>query len=104
MMHRSIALNLAQFWHHNGAELSDPSQIVPKQIDDHDVLRTILGAFLQFANQLSIFFGIGSPWPGPLDGPGFHVSYSIDLNEPLRRRAGDDIVTQIEVAGALCRA
>ncbi|MNR32401.1 hypothetical protein D3C85_1499850 [compost metagenome] len=81
-----VAFQAEQFRHLHRADLAGAPQVVAQQVDDHQVLCTILATAQQFGGVARIFSGIAAAWAGTLDRPGFYLAIA-DLDETLRREA-----------------
>ncbi len=77
------------------------AQVVPQQVDNHQVLGAVLLARQQFGGKFAIDARIRVPGPRPLDGPCFHAS-CFQPQEALGRGAQQLRFAEVEV-GAVGR-
>ncbi len=83
-----VALDLHQAVDADRARPGHAADIIPAEVDQHHVLRTLLEVAQQLLLELPVFHRISAPPPRPRKRPGLDV-VSLDLDELLRRRADD---------------
>ena len=66
--------------------MRDAREIVSHQVDDHEVLCTVLRTLGQRLAKRGIVFGTGAARTRALDRPGFDVTGAVDLQKPLGGR------------------
>src|SRR2546422_1901755 len=95
MMHIRERTKPPEGWHMDAAKLADLAEVVPLQVADTHVLRSVLlarGGFLR----VSLVLRSRSP-PGsvPLDRTGFDIP-APDLEEPLGTRRQEPVISRLE--------
>src|SRR5271156_271601 len=98
MMNIFVCFNSTNGFDSNRTVFRHASQVVSQQIDNHDVFRAILGASSEIVDLPLVLLGRLAARPGALDWPGFDLA-PVDPQKALRRRAGQDKIPEIEVAG-----
>gem|GEM_PF-6713006 len=68
LVHGGIALDHPEPFHADRPRHAHPRQVVAHEVDDHDVLRTLLAVAGEFCGERGVFEGIGAPGPRSLDG------------------------------------
>src|SRR5687767_10912037 len=96
MLHKLIDFQPAQLFNAYRVRPADARQIVSHQVDDHDVLRAVLFALLQFTGGIEIRLGPRQTRTSPLDRPCFDLT-SLNLDQAFRRGARNLISAQVEV-------
>ena len=95
----AVALDLHELRDVDRPRLADATEVVAREVDQHDVLRTLLGVGQQFLTEHAVLVGVRSTSTRASDRPCLHAP-ALDLHERLRRRA-DDVrlsrVDQVEV-------
>src|SRR5712691_11466162 len=97
MMHGAIAFQSADGLDVDGTVTANPAEIVAHEIDNHDVLRTILWAGEQLGNPGLILGGRRAARPGPFDRSRLDFTRA-HVEEPFRRSAGDSEIAKVEIA------
>ena len=93
-----VALQPAQLLHANAPRPADAAQIVPQEIDDHDVFGPILLAAAKFVGRPAVLCRVDGSRPGALDRPRLDGAGG-HLQEPLGRGADDLEIAQVEIPG-----
>src|SRR5215468_7440736 len=99
MMHGGEVLEREQLLHSHGPRRADPREIVANEIDDHQVLGSILRALGERTAERGVVFGSYASRSRTLDGPRFNVSVRTDAQKALGRRAQDEGVGKVEIRG-----
>ena len=84
--HVAVALERHQLVDLLGAEPHDPTDVVARQVDEHDVLGDLLGVLAQLAGQAAVVLVGATPPPRARDRPGDHLAVE-QLHHRLGRRA-----------------
>src|SRR4029079_3961439 len=90
------AFDLHQPRHTHGARLRNATDIVPPEIDQHDVLGPLLLVGQQLLGQLGVVLRIGAAWTRAGDWMGGDDAF-LDPHQQLRGRADDTVITDVEV-------
>ena len=98
MLHELIRFEPTQLGDAHRVWIAGPREVVPQQVDDHDVLRAVFFAFEQIDASEQVGFGPERTPTGSLDRPGFDLAL-VDAQEPLGRGAKDLQVARVEVGG-----
>src|ERR1700730_4027423 len=64
----TVSLDSHEFCHLDGAVFGYPPDVVPGQVDKHEMLRTFFRISQQFFSQTLVFFAGTASLPGPCDG------------------------------------
>ncbi len=80
-------------WH------AHPGEIVPEQVDDHQILGTILFALDEGASEVRIVFRPNAPGAGSLDRPRLDRAIDTDLEESFGGCAHHRESRRLEVRG-----
>jgi hypothetical protein len=99
VVHRRIALEREQLRHADRSRGAHAREIVPHQVDDHQVFRAILRALGERLGQRGVVLRPETPRPGALDRPRLDVPAGVDAQKALRRGADDDRLRRIQVGG-----
>ena len=70
-----VALHRHQLAHLDASDPGDSPEVVPAQVDEHDVLRPLLGVPQQLVGEPPVLLLVFSPPPRPGDG--------LELRDPL---------------------
>src|SRR3989441_975590 len=81
--------------HMDAAKLADFAEVVPLQVDDHHVLRSVLLAREEFLRESLVLRSRSTPGSGPLDRTGFDIP-APDLEEPLGTRRQEPVISRLE--------
>ena len=81
----TVPLDPHQIGYAYGAELADPPQVIPSQVYEHYVLRTLLFVLNQLIGQPRVFLCGFSPRPGSGNRPILHAAVA-HFYQHLRRR------------------
>ena len=84
MHHVGVFFDEHQIVHPNRSVFADSSQVVPSQIDEHQMLRTLLFVLDQFLLKPFFLFQVLASATGPGDRSVFKIP-SLDLHQHLRR-------------------
>ena len=87
LMHGLIRFHFHQPRDVDAADFADARQIVPDEIDDHQIFRAVAGIAGQQIAQLRVFFRIASAADCPFDGTRLGVALPIDTQEAFRARS-----------------
>lgn len=90
VMHVGIALQGEQLRYFHRTDAAAAAQIVAQQIDDHQVLGSILAARQQLLRLRLIIVGVIAAAPSALDRTGFHMTVA-DLEKALGRQAENGV-------------
>ena len=85
VMHVRVRLQLRELRHGHAARLRDPPEVVAFEVDDHHVLRGVLGARAQLGGQAGVLDGVATARARALDRPRLQP-VAVDQQQPLRRR------------------
>ena len=99
MMDRRVALEREQLGDADAAGERHAREVVPHQVDDHQVLRAILGALLERAAERGVVRGIDAARARALDRARLDLPRAVEAKEALGRRAGDGDVPELEEGG-----
>ena len=99
---RGIGLGVQQRGHRDRTGLGAAGQVVAQQVDDHDVLRPLLGAAQQVRAGVGVRGGAAPPARRALHRPG-REPVPLAPHEQLGARAEHDMAPQVQV-GAVARA
>ena len=102
MVDRGIALQPEEYRDFDCTVATDPRQIVAQQIDDHQILGSILLAGRQFLGKRPVFGECLAARPRSLDWPGLHMSPA-QLEETLGRGRDDGDIAMADEGGEGCR-
>src|SRR5690606_20949265 len=69
LVHRGVVLDLEECGRRDRAELSDPTDVVPQEIDDHEVLGAILRRPGELRGERLVLLDPPAAGPGSLHGP-----------------------------------
>src|SRR5450432_127320 len=94
-----VALEREQLGDAHAAGERHAGEVVPHEVDDHQVFCSILDALLEGAAERGIVRGIDAPGAGALDRAGFDLARGVQAQEALGRRAGDRDGAELEVGG-----
>src|SRR4029079_10048954 len=86
--HVAVALDLHVLADRHGPRTRDPAQVVPTEVDEHDVLGTLLRVGLELLGEQRVLAGVGASWPRARDRMG-RQPVALDLEQELGRRADD---------------
>jgi hypothetical protein len=92
-----VALEGKQLGDANGARRADARQIVAHQIDDHQVLGAVLGAFRERLAESGIVLRPDAARPRSLDWPRLHVSRRVGPQKALGGCAQHERLGKIEI-------
>src|SRR5205809_1051357 len=84
----AVALDLHVLADRDCPGSSDPPEVVPPEVDQHDVLRPLLRVALELLGEDLVLSLVRAPRPRPGDRVG-RQSVALDLEEQLRARADD---------------
>ena len=88
MEHVAVLLDFHVLADGDGARPRHPTEVVPAEIDEHDVLGPLLWVTLELLGEEPILALVGAAGPGAGDRVGRQL-VALDLEEELRARADD---------------
>ena len=96
MVHVGIAFQAEQLRYPNAAGLAAATEIVAQQVDDHEVLRPVLFAALQFFGQRLILLRRAAPRPRTLDRPRLDPAV-LNFDKTLGRQAQQGAASHFQI-------
>src|SRR5689334_5602992 len=97
-MDEAIRFQTADLTDMDRAVAANASQVVAKEIDNHNILGAVFLAMKQFSHPCSVLFRVGAARPCSLDGSSFDLTL-LNTEKPLRRCTDNSEVAHVEVRG-----
>ena len=97
-MHVRVCLQTEQLVDRDRPHLAHPAQVVPQEVDDHQVLGTVLGACPELLAQRCVLRAPAPRGAGPLDRPRLDLPAAGDPQEALRGGAEDGQIAKAKEA------